>query len=248
MDKNKNKIIELYKQGYGTRFIADKYKTYPLKVLRALRKWGVEIRSQSDAQKQSLKVGTREHPTEGKKASSQTKENISRGIKAKWDGRTKKERKELSKKAKKQWDNNTDEYKTELRKKMVKGRLESAKIGSKLERDTAKLLNERDINTQMHTHIYGHECDLFIVERGLAVEIDGPSHYLPIHGKDKLKKVKLADKAKDGEILNGGAAILRVKNVKSYAKIDSINLANYIEEMCEGVIESKVYRVDIKEL
>jgi very-short-patch-repair endonuclease len=64
----------------------------------------------------------------------------------------------------------------------------------------------------------------------LIVEIDGPSHFMPIWGEDKLKKQIKADSHKTGLILSKGFAIIRVKSLA-----DSISLSSR-EELKDNLI------------
>lgn len=245
MEEHKAEIIGYYVQGYGSTYIAEQLNTYPNRILRALKKWGYDIREQSQAQKNALKNGTRKHPTEGRIRSQDERENISKALKLSWDNRSDEDRQKASDTARRQYEALTEAQKKEMVTRMVPGRIESAKIGSKLERETAKLLNDKDIVTTLHTNIFGSEVDLFVINFGLAIEIDGISHYEPIHGEEKLEKIKMADGVKNAQVTNGGAAMLRVKATKNFAKVQAIRLAEYVSELCENVLDAKVYYFDL---
>jgi very-short-patch-repair endonuclease len=62
---------------------------------------------------------------------------------------------------------------------------------------------------------------MYFPEVKAIIEIDGPSHFLPIWGEEKLKKQIKADADKTGLILSRGLAIIRVKNLS-----DSLSLAS----------------------
>jgi very-short-patch-repair endonuclease len=68
---------------------------------------------------------------------------------------------------------------------------------------------------------YNLEIDMYFPEVKAIIEIDGPSHFLPIWGEEKLKKQIKADADKTGLILSRGLAIIRVKNLS-----DSLSLAS----------------------
>lgn len=54
------------------------------------------------------------------------------------------------------------------------------------------------------------EIDLFIPELKLAIELNGPVHYLPIYGEDRLKKCQNRDLIKQQEIHNLGLALIAI--------------------------------------
>ena len=45
------------------------------------------------------------------------------------------------------------------------------------------------------------------------IEVDGPSHFLPIWGEDKLQKQINADLRKSGTLLSKGYVVIRVKSL-----------------------------------
>ncbi len=54
------------------------------------------------------------------------------------------------------------------------------------------------------------EIDLFIPEFKLAIELNGPVHYLPIYGEDRLKKCQNRDLLKQQEIHQIGLALIAI--------------------------------------
>jgi very-short-patch-repair endonuclease len=55
------------------------------------------------------------------------------------------------------------------------------------------------------------EIDLFLPDIKTIIEIDGPQHFLPLFGQDKLKEVIKLDSIKNGLLLAEGYCIIRVK-------------------------------------
>ena len=53
---------------------------------------------------------------------------------------------------------------------------------------------------------------------GIAIEIDGPSHFLPVWGEDALKKNISYDQKKQGLILGRGLTLIRIKQTKDFSK------------------------------
>lgn len=52
------------------------------------------------------------------------------------------------------------------------------------------------------------EIDLFIKDFNLAIELNGPVHYFPIYGEDRLRKCKNKDLLKQEEIHNLGLSLI----------------------------------------
>ena len=74
------------------------------------------------------------------------------------------------------------------------------------------------------------EIDLYIPGLQTIIEVDGPSHFLPIWGQEKLDKQINADLRKTGTLLTKGYVVIRVKSLgqESVAKR---------EQMIDSVIE-----------
>ena len=98
-----NKLYVDQKQSFGE--IAKEYKTYPNKVRRDAIKYGISIRSKSDAQKNVLQQGKANHPTKGKKRSEEEKNKISLGMHQSWNELSDKERNKRKMQSKKNWNN-----------------------------------------------------------------------------------------------------------------------------------------------
>jgi very-short-patch-repair endonuclease len=98
--------------------------------------------------------------------------------------------------------------------------------------------------------VFGSEVDIFLPEVGFAIEIDGVSHHQPVWGEEVLQKTQLADSKKNGELLNNGISVVRVRNEKStFAQIHVIKVADYLDKLIEqGRFKNQLVRVDLNEL
>lgn len=218
METNRADIIDMYcNQSLSTYVIAEKYHTYHQKITRYLKKWGVPMKSKSDAQKLALDSGRFTHPTKGKKRDESVKNKISASMAESWNQISDEEKQKRSEKAKANWDNLSESEKKALQDSAHKAIRVSAKEGSKLEKYVYEQLMYEHFQVIFHKKelIPNNklEVDIFVTDKKTAIEIDGPSHFLPIWGEDKLIKTRASDMQKAG-LLNGyGYHLIRIKQV-----------------------------------
>ena len=223
---NEKKVVLLYtKEQKSTYEIADHFKTYPNKIRRILIKHGVELKSKSDAQKNALKKGVSKIPTAGLKRTKEERLKISKSLQERWEKISQKDYDEHVKKAKDRWSKMSDVDKKNMTSAAIQAIQKAGKEGSKLEKFLKYELTKSGFTIEIHKKNLipneNLEIDMYFPEIRAIVEIDGPSHFLPIWGEDKLQKQIKADENKTGLILSKGLAIIRVKNLS-----DSISLAN----------------------
>lgn len=221
---NDKDIINMYvNKNYSTYVIAKKYDTYPNKIRRILIKNGIELNDKSTAQKKALKSGRSKHPTKGKQRSEKTKIKISNSIYNHWQDLSELEKQKRIDKAKEQWNNMTIEEKENFKNAALEAVREASKKGSKLEHFLLDKLASKGYNVLFHQKgiisDQDLEIDLLIPELKVAIEIDGPSHFLPIWGNtDKEKQKNLqrhikADAHKTGLLIAEGFVVVRIKNL-----------------------------------
>jgi very-short-patch-repair endonuclease len=111
----------------------------------------------------------------------------------------------------------------------------AGKEGSKLEKFLRHELTKAGFVVEFHkTNLIANqnlEIDMYIPKLRTIIEIDGPSHFLPIWGEEKLHKQIKADEHKTGLILGKGLAIIRVKNLS-----DNVSLAEQ-EKLKNNIID-----------
>lgn len=215
MNKLDKQIIEMYNEdNLSTYEIAKKLDTYPNKIRRTLKKHGVELKDRSAAQKAALESGRSKHPTEGKERTLEERIKISSSLEKFWDSMAKDERKRRSDTAKKLWASIPESDKEAMRSKGIAAVRAAAKEGSKLEKFFQERLSLAGYRAEAHKMINpteNLEIDLYISSLRTIIEIDGPSHFLPIWGQDRLDKQINADLRKSGTLLNMGFVVIRVK-------------------------------------
>lgn len=220
---NEQKIITLYtKKDKSTYEIADMMDTYPNKIRRVLKKHGVELKSKSEAQKNALKSGASTIPTEGKNRTMQEKLKISKSLKKTWDSMSEKEYNRRVDQAKERWVNMTEEEKNKMRAMSQEAIRKSSKEGSKLERFIAESLRKEGFKIESHKkNLFGssqNEVDIYIKSLKTIIEVDGPSHFVPIWGEERLQKQIKSDEQKSGLALSRGFAIIRIRHMEGHKK------------------------------
>ena len=229
-------VIELYNdKNKSTYEIAKQLETYPNKIRRTLIKHGYELKDKSAAQKAALNSGRSLHPTAGKKRTEQQKIAISKGLVSYWEEMSDKEKARRVRQAKSNWKNMSSEQREVMRSKGIAAIRAAAKEGSKMEKWVKDKLEEAGFFVRMHVLIIpaeNLEIDLYIPELKTIIEVDGPSHFLPIWGEDKLQKQVNADLRKSGSLLSKGYAVIRLKSLgqESLAKREEM-LSSVVDEV-----------------
>lgn len=237
MNDFEQKVVKMYNEEHKSTYeIAKSLDTYPNKIRRALRKLGYELKDKSEAQKAALANGRSSHPTSGKKRTTEEKIAISQSLVQYWEKMSDKERGKRIKQAKDNWNNMSADQKEKMRSKGIAAIRAAAKDGSKMEKWVKEKLEDAGFFVQMHVLIIpaeNLEIDLYIPDLKTIIEVDGPSHFLPIWGEDKLQKQVNADLRKSGALLSKGYAVIRLKSLgqESLAKR---------EQMLESVLNEVV--------
>ncbi len=215
MNKLDKQIIDMYNEdNLSTYEIAKKLDTYPNKIRRTLKKHGVDLKDRSAAQKAALESGRSKHPTEGKERTLEERVKISRSLEKFWEEMAEGERTRRSDQAKALWASIPAEDKEMMRRKGIAAVRIAAKEGSKLEKFFHQRISEAGYGAEPHKMINpteNLEIDLYISSLKTIIEVDGPSHFLPIWGEDRLEKQINADMRKTGTLLNMGFVVIRVK-------------------------------------
>lgn len=251
---NEEYIIKEYDSGKSTHEIAITLSTYPNKINRILKKYGRKIRDRSEAQKIALDQGKREHPTKGRKRSEEEKNKISKSIYEFCKNMTDEEKENKSKKAKEQWKNMTDEEKMIIQKSAAEAVRVAAKEGSKMEKFLLDKLSRLGYNIAAHYKNIlntGMEVDLFIPELKTVIEIDGPSHFIPIWGDANLLKRQKSDLQKSGLLVSKGFYIIRVKNLAKNTSLQNQNevlskIVDCLNDIKNKNVSTKLIELEVK--
>jgi very-short-patch-repair endonuclease len=213
-----SEVVRLYSQeDQSTHFIAKKYGTYPNKIRRILIKNGVTLKDARTAQKIALKKGHSKHPTEGRKRTTEEKLKISSSVVEYRKGMTDEEKAVESMGASDRWNSMTPAKRQDIRNKAAAAIRVAAKEGSQLEKFLVEELRKAGYRTEVHKKnlipTQKLEIDIYIPALKTIIEIDGPSHFLPIWGDEKFAKQLKADAQKNGLVVGKGFVMIRVKNL-----------------------------------
>jgi|19_taG_2_1085344.scaffolds.fasta_scaffold00068_12 very-short-patch-repair endonuclease len=213
--------------------------TYPNKVRRDATKLGVQSRDKREAQKVAISEGRNEHPTEGKTQSQETRAKISESQGKVWDGLTENERNDRSNIGKEAWNKKTPSERATFFKKSSEAIQQASRNGSKAENFLFEKLTQEGYRVDKHKeHILQNErlhIDLYVPSCRAAIEVDGPLHFEPVFGEDKLEKRQAADQQKNGLILSSGMVLIRVKLVKRESQRYMRELWSSVEEVLAKV-------------
>lgn len=218
----KNLIEKLYlMEKKSFQQIAKEYNTYSNKIRRDAKKFDISIRDKSEAQKNALSTGNHKHPTKGTTRSEDTKNKIGLKVLQSWDNLDQKELNKRKQNAKQRWDSLTQDQKENFTKLANNAVRESSKSGSKLEKYFFKeLLNDGykvDFHKEQMLLNTKLQIDLFLPELNVAIEVDGPSHFLPVWGEDALQRNIKYDNKKSGLILGKGLVLIRIKQLSDFS-------------------------------
>lgn len=223
-DNEKHNLIrDMYeKDKKSFQDIAIYLGTYANKVRRDAIRFKIKIRDKSSAQKNALDSGKTQHPTKGKQRDESTKVKIGKKVMQSWERMGDIELKQRKLKAKSNWDSLSEDEKQDILQKANSAVRKTSKEGSKLEKFILSSLLKDGYNVIFHqeqtlanTKL---QIDMVIPNLNIAIEIDGPSHFLPVWGDDTLKRNIKYDKKKEGLILGKGLVLVRIQQTKDFSK------------------------------
>jgi len=199
--------------------IAKEYGTNAQKLRRFNKKYKiVQSRSKAEAQKVALAAGRHPHPTKDKGHSEETKRKISQAVGEIWESLTDEELERRKQTAKDVWDQMPATQKLLFQQMGTSSARETGKVGSKLEKSIHSYLTKQDFVVEFHKErlILNKrlQIDILLPLEKVAIEVDGPSHFLPIWGHDALATNIRSDQEKNGLLLEAGYIVLRIKNLK----------------------------------
>lgn len=233
-DKKKQLIIDEYiKNKKSFQIIAKENDTYSNKVRRDAIKYGIDVRTKSEAQSNALTIGTHVHPTKGTKRSESTKNKIGLSVYSNWKNLSEEDLEKRKELAKSNWEKKSDDEKKDMLNKANIAVRQSSKTGSKLEKYLLHQFLKDGLRVDFHKeHILSNtklQIDLFLPTINLAIEVDGPSHFENIWGDQSLTRNKKYDAKKEGLLAGKGIRLLRVKQSGDFSETRGLLLYNKIK-------------------
>lgn len=223
-DQDKRELLQnLYiKENKSFADIATDCGTYPNKIRRDAIALQIPIRDKSAAQKNALNTGKHQHPTKGKERSQTEKNKIGMGVMKAWDGLDEQTLQNRKQKSKELWENLDEDTKQNMIRLANEAVRNTSKVGSKLEKFLLDQLLQDGYKVDFHKEqsllTTKLQIDLFLPSMNTAIEIDGPSHFLPVWGEDALAKNISYDNKKEGLIIGKGLVLIRIKQSRDFSK------------------------------
>lgn len=228
-------ILDHYHNGKSVREIAELYDTYPNKVARLIKDTGIELRSKKEAARIAVDQGKIKPPMLGKKRTQAEKDNISSKRAKKWKDMTDTDREAFKDAARERWDGQSHEQKLDRQKRAGEALRRASTEGSKAEKFLYEQLTRNGYDVIIHKVglVAGEkfEVDLYLPKLNVAIEIDGPQHFLPVYGERNLSRNIKYDAVKNGALLTRGLCILRVKYL---IKHNSDNVNNKLFQLIKS--------------
>ena len=240
-----NQMKKDYESGDSIPIIAKEYGWSESKVSRTFKKMGVKIRSRSESTKLALETGRATNPTKGKTHSKEAKELMSKRRAETWEKGGEEAKKKLSEKAKENWAKKSDFEKTNMLSKAGQALRRVADEGSAAEKFLVEKLRAHGYEVEYHNKkiVYGDfEIDILLPKEGIVIEIDGPHHFSPIFGEDRLARTQEMDQIKNGVLISKGLKVLRIKYVaKKFNNSVGRKMWEAVENALNGEIEKIKY-------
>jgi len=227
-EEGKQFLLERYVNNQESAYtLAKELNTHGKKIYRALKKHNLPIRSKAESQKLALEKGRANHPTKGKPRDMKVKNQIGQKMHNYWKSlppETIQARIDASREI---WDNIPEKTRELMLKKSHVALRKAAQDGSKVEKMILTALIGQNYKCQVHKKFLfpDSECsvDIYLPIQGICIEINGPSHYLPIWGEERLKETVERDLAKVEQLLANGHAVIIIQNPKGYYSKSAIS-------------------------
>lgn len=216
---NETDVRRLYQdQGMSMRAVADRLEVSLATLSRFMKKKGIVSRSKAQAQKNFLVHN--DHQMKGRSHSDDTKKKISKGLGEFWDSLSEDQVEELKRKIGSAWKRKWESMSESERRLTMEGLSSKAKeaqgLGSRFERFISEELRTRGYIVEERSTNYtagkSFEVDIALPKERVAIEVDGPTHFLPIYGDEALAQQQARDARKDEMINSAGYSVLRVRD------------------------------------
>jgi very-short-patch-repair endonuclease len=244
---------EYVENGRSTTALSKELGVYPNLIVRALHHHNITIRTKGEAQALALESGRRVHPTKGKPLSSETKSKIGDKVSQAYSNMTDEEKQKRAALTSEQWEKRSDKEKQGILSKANKNVRRTAKDGSKLEQYLSAGLKLAGFDVNFHSeYVVQNEkmhvdLTVHLKDAKVAIEVDGPTHYLPIFGEEQLAKARKADAEKNGLLLSSGFKVIRIKDVnKNLSEVKMRRTLSTLQEKLADTALEDYTEIEVK--
>jgi very-short-patch-repair endonuclease len=219
VDINEADVRRLYHdEGLSMRNVASALKVPLATLSRFMKKHGISSRDKKQAQKNYLRDN--QHQMAGRKHTEETRRKISQGLGEFWDSLSDEETTALKQKIgsawKRKWEGMSDVERRIMMEELSSKAKEAQGGGSRLERFIAEELRKRGYTVEERSTNYtagkAFEIDIALPAEQIAIEVDGPTHFMAIYGEEHLAQQQARDARKDELVKSTGYSMLRIRD------------------------------------
>lgn len=213
--------------------IAKENNTYPKKIIRYMKKHGMTIRDKSESQKLALLHNRHKHPTKGTNRSQNVREKISTTQFNNWMSLSEEAKQQHRQKIKEQWSNKTEKQKQLVINNLLKQGEKTKCKNSKVSKAIFDILLSHKFDVKNHSYLENITIDFVLPIEGIAINVNGPGHYLDIWREENLKK----DEYKKKKIIDNGYKLILVKYFYNDISMGKLNF------ICKTLIDT-IYNIE----
>lgn len=238
--RNKTYYLEEYvKKERSPADIARELNTYPNRIRKDLKGYGIPLRDKSAAQSAAIKSGRHSHPTKGKERDPETKMKISASMARMWDSMDEAERERRVEIGKSQWGMMSETQKKSFKEKAAKAVRLASEEGSKLELYIFDGLSFAGYIPAFHVTYDEFSVDMMLDSVRAVIDIHGPTHFVPIWGEERLAKTQIEDERKMKYFIDNDFVFFRVVHMaKTISEVDKSVLLDMIIKRLKLIKES----------
>jgi very-short-patch-repair endonuclease len=221
----------------STVAIAKMIGGYPEQVNRALKKFGLPIRSKSKASRNFYKQGG-ENSRKGYQFTEEEKDKASIVAKDYWLSDASADAKaKISKSSQAMWNDKTDQEKAEAVARLHAGCRVASQQGSRAQKKIAEILRTKYGYATMEgvTELAGIgnlEVDIALPQDGLIIEVDGITHFKQVYSDNRYERAQEHDKRKNDIMTGAGWSVIRVQlTCERYSKGACLKVCEKLNKM-----------------
>jgi very-short-patch-repair endonuclease len=233
-------LREYVEKKRSTSEIAQEVGCFPEQIRRALRRFNIPVRSRIQASHNFYDNGG-ENARKGYQFSEKEKETASISAKEYWLSNASKEaRAKIAEKSQAYWDTVSDDEKQAIIERLHRACREAAANGSKAQRMIEKILKDKYhyvtmLGVVQIAGIGDLEVDIALPGVGIAIEVDGITHFRDVYSDDRYERAMEADKRKNDILTRAGWSVVRiVLKCDRYSKGACLMVCDKLHKMIEA--------------